>query len=131
MTAPKLIAAADVVAEFFTDERGRELVSEGLVYKLARGGELPCVRLGSRVLFNRDEVASFIKEGGCRSKSGARAAERNGRRASTNTTTSSKSPGGRAKGQLARAVAEELRQSSGPAAPTTSPLRLVAPPEES
>ena len=129
MTRPlqiTLITAQEVVEQFFgNDASGKPRVSEGLLYKLARRGELPCVRVGSRVLFKPDDVAGFIEEGGCPSRNGARTRGKRGRDATTNTTTSFKSRDGRAKDRQERAVLDELMQLSEPEEPTTNRSRLV------
>lgn len=39
-------------------------VSRFRVYELARGGDLPCVRLGRSMRFDPNAIESFIRDGG-------------------------------------------------------------------
>lgn len=39
-------------------------VSRGSVYKFVRSGVLPCVAVGNKYRFRRDEVAAWLEKGG-------------------------------------------------------------------
>ena len=36
-------------------------ISEQLVYKAARAGDIPCFKVGGRILFNKDKIVRIVE----------------------------------------------------------------------
>ena len=59
-----LLTTSEVIKEFFSrkDGTGRGKITEDKLYRLAKRGEIPSLKLDGRVFFDEDTLREWIKE---------------------------------------------------------------------